>query len=40
MQPGELRKRYDRLPDFKRFLKEYDPRDKFRNDFLDTNVYG
>ena len=40
MDPRELRKRYDRLPDFKRLLKEYDPRGKFRNDFLDTNVYG
>jgi xylitol oxidase len=40
MDPRELRKRYDRLPDFKRLLQEYDPRGKFRNDFLDTNVYG
>jgi xylitol oxidase len=37
---GELQKRYDRLPDFKRLLQEYDPRGKFRNDFLDRNVYG
>jgi xylitol oxidase len=40
LAPEELRKRYDRLSDFKRLLKEYDPRGKFRNDFLDTNVYG
>jgi xylitol oxidase len=40
MAPEELQKRYDRLPDFKRLLKEYDPRGKFRNDFLDTNIYG
>ena len=40
MAPGDLQKRYDRLADFKRLLKEYDPRGKFRNDFLDTNVYG
>jgi alditol oxidase len=40
MDAGELQKRYDRLSDFKRLLKEYDPRGKFRNDFLDTNLYG
>jgi xylitol oxidase len=40
MDPRELRKRYDKLPDFRRLLEEYDPRGKFRNDFLDTNVYG
>jgi xylitol oxidase len=40
LDPGELRKRYDRLPDFRRLLKEYDPRGKFRNDYLDANVYG
>ncbi|HTU93623.1 MAG TPA: FAD-binding protein [Gemmataceae bacterium] len=40
MDPGELHKRYDRLLDFKRLLKEYDPRGKFRNDFLDTYVGG
>lgn len=40
LQPGELRKRYERLPDFKRLLKEYDPQGKFRNRFLDTNIYG
>ncbi|HEY7328719.1 MAG TPA: D-arabinono-1,4-lactone oxidase [Gemmataceae bacterium] len=38
--PGELQKRYDRLPDFKRLLMEYDPRGKFRNNYLDTNLYG
>jgi xylitol oxidase len=38
--PGELQKRYDRLPDFKRLVKEYDPQGKFRNDFLDTNLHG
>jgi xylitol oxidase len=38
--PGELQKRYDRLPDFKRLVAEYDPRGKFRNNYLDTNLYG
>ncbi len=40
LDPRELRQRYERLPDFHRLLKELDPRGKFRNDFLDTNVYG
>ncbi len=40
MAPAELQKRYDRLADFKRLVKEYDPQGKFRNDFLDTNLYG
>jgi alditol oxidase len=40
MAPGELQKRYDRLPDFKRLVKEHDPKGKFRNGFLDTNIYG
>jgi xylitol oxidase len=40
MAPGELQQRYDRLSDFRRLLKEYDPQGKFRNEFLDTNIYG
>src|SRR5579884_2723261 len=40
MAPAELQKRYDRLADFKQLVKEYDPQGKFRNIFLDTNLYG
>lgn len=40
LAPGELQKRYGRLPDFQQLANEYDPRGKFRNDFLSTNVYG
>ena len=40
MEVGELSKRYERLPDFKRLVQEYDPRGKFRNDFLDAHVLG
>jgi xylitol oxidase len=40
LEAGELQKRYERLPDFKRLRKEYDPRGKFRNEFLDTNIFG
>jgi alditol oxidase len=35
-----LQDRYEKLPDFKRLLKDYDPQGKFRNDFLDKNIYG
>lgn len=40
VEAGELSKRYERLPDFKRLVREYDPRGKFRNDFLDAHVLG
>jgi alditol oxidase len=31
---------YERLPDFRRQIAEYDPRGKFRNEFLTTYVYA
>jgi xylitol oxidase len=40
LAPRELQERYDRLSDFRRLVKEHDPRGKFRNDFLDTNVFA
>ena len=40
MQPSRLKSLYVRLPDYQEFLKQYDPRGKFRNEFLDTNIYG
>jgi alditol oxidase len=40
MAPADLQDRYEKLPDFKRLLKDYDPQGKFRNDFLDKNIYG
>lgn len=33
--PGALRARYPRLPDFQDLARRYDPRGKFRNEFLD-----
>ncbi|HEX8706017.1 MAG TPA: FAD-binding protein [Myxococcaceae bacterium] len=30
---------YERLPDFQRLLREYDPQAKFRNAFLDTYIF-
>ena len=31
---------YEKLPDFKKIIAEYDPRGKFRNEFLSRNIYG
>jgi len=28
------------LPDFVALARQYDPRGKFRNEFLNTNVFG
>ncbi|MEP7277825.1 MAG: D-arabinono-1,4-lactone oxidase [Bacteroidota bacterium] len=40
MQGAELLALYERLPAFRQVLQEYDPCGKFRNDFLDSYVYG
>ena len=40
MAPSVLRSRYERLPDFLALARKYDPQGKFRNEFLDRNVYG
>ena len=40
MAPSVLQSRYEKLPAFKELVKEYDPKGKFRNAFLDTNLYG
>ncbi len=37
--PAELRKKYERLRDFVELAKKYDPQGKFRNDFLNMNVF-
>ena len=38
--PARLRSLYLRLPDFKQLLQHYDPQGKFRNEFLDTYIFG
>lgn len=38
--PAELRPRYPRLPEFVQMASKYDPKGKFRNDFLDTNIFA
>ncbi len=40
LPPAELRSRYERLPEFLAVAKKYDPKGKFRNDFLNTNIFG
>lgn len=31
---------YPRMPDFQQLLRHYDPKGKFRNEFLDKNIFG
>jgi xylitol oxidase len=40
MQPSHIQKLYEKLPDYQAMLKHYDPNGKFRNDFLNTNLFG
>ena len=37
--PSELQQSIERLPDFKALCNEYDPEGKFRNEFLEYNLY-
>jgi len=39
MSPLRLKSLYEKLPDFQNMIKEYDPKGKFRNEFLDKNIY-
>ena len=39
MEPARLQSRYETLGEFKDLLKEYDPRGKFRNEFLSRNLF-
>jgi xylitol oxidase len=38
--PAELRSIYKKLPEFVQLSKRFDPQGKFRNDFLNTNVFS
>jgi len=40
MRPSVLKSRYERLPDFIQLSKRFDPQGKFRNDFLQANIFG
>ena len=39
MSPSHLRSRYERLPDFVALAKKLDPQGKFRNTFLERNLF-
>ena len=39
MPVATLESRYEKLADFKKLASEYDPKGKFRNDFLNGNLY-
>jgi xylitol oxidase len=40
IQPLRLQAQYPRLKDFKAYLAQHDPKGKFRNEFLDANLYS
>jgi xylitol oxidase len=40
VSPERLKACYQKLPDFIALSKKYDPHGKFRNDFLNTNIFG
>lgn len=37
--PSVLQSRYEKLDDFKKLIKQYDPDGKFRNEFLEKNLF-
>jgi xylitol oxidase len=37
--PAQLQQRYEKCGEFKQLLKQYDPEEKFRNEFLAANLY-
>jgi alditol oxidase len=39
MSPSQLQARYERLPEFVEMCRKYDPQGKFRNEFLNTNIF-
>lgn len=38
--PAELRRVHKKMPDFIELSRKFDPRGKFRNQFLDRNIFG
>jgi len=38
--PVQLHSVYERLPDFVVLAEKFDPHGKFRNDFLNANIFG
>ena len=40
LAPSVLQSRYERMADFKKLVSEFDPKGKFRNEFLAKNLYS
>ncbi len=40
VDPARLHERYEKFPDFLTMVKKYDTEGKFRNDYLDLNIYS
>ncbi|CAN5581192.1 alditol oxidase [soil metagenome] len=40
MTPAQLHPLYEKLPDFQNLLNSYDPKGKFRNEFMEVNIFG
>ena len=40
MPPARLAQVYSNMPKFQALLKQYDPQGKFRNQFIDANIFG
>jgi len=38
--PAELKTVYKKMPKFVQLSKKYDPQGKFRNEFLNTNIFS
>jgi alditol oxidase len=40
IDPKVLRSRYEKLDVFKKLVSVYDPKGKFKNEFLQKNIYN
>ena len=40
ISPDVLQSRYEKMNDFKSMITKYDPDGKFRNEFIDKNIFG
>ena len=40
MSASQLKSQYKKMPEFIALLKQYDPKGKFRNEFLDEHIFG
>jgi xylitol oxidase len=40
MKPSVLASRYEKLPEFIELAKKFDPHGKFKNAYLERNLYG